>query len=78
MRPTAAIAALRPALNRSRSSSDLETRQVVARQDLIDAIWALDTPAILCVTLFVAIVYVIGNLLVDIVQATIDPRIRVS
>ena len=43
-----------------------------------DAIGALDTPAILGVTLFVAIVYVIGNLLVDIVQATIDPRIRVS
>jgi peptide/nickel transport system permease protein len=43
-----------------------------------DAIGALDTPAILGVTLFVAIVYVIGNMLVDIVQATIDPRIRVS
>ena len=43
-----------------------------------DAIGALDTPAILGVTLFVAIVYVIGNLLVDIVQATIDPRIRAS
>ena len=43
-----------------------------------DAIGALDTPAILGVTLFVAIVYVLGNLVVDIVQATIDPRIRVS
>jgi peptide/nickel transport system permease protein len=43
-----------------------------------DAIGALDTPAILGVTLFVAIVYVIGNLLVDIVQAVIDPRIQVS
>jgi ABC-type dipeptide/oligopeptide/nickel transport system permease component len=30
------------------------------------------------VTLFVAIVYVIGNLLVDVVQAVIDPRIKVS
>ncbi|HET7308944.1 MAG TPA: ABC transporter permease [Actinomycetota bacterium] len=43
-----------------------------------DAIGALDTPAILGVTLFVAIVYVLGNLVVDIVQATIDPRIRVG
>lgn len=43
-----------------------------------DAIGALDTPAILGVTLFVAIVYVLGNLVVDIVQAVIDPRIRVT
>jgi peptide/nickel transport system permease protein len=43
-----------------------------------DAIAALDTPAILGVTLFVAIVYVIGNLVVDVVQAVIDPRIRVA
>ena len=37
---------------------------------------ALDTPAIVGVTLFVAIVYVVANLVVDIVQAVIDPRIR--
>lgn len=43
-----------------------------------DAIGALDTPAILGVTLFVAIVYVLGNLVVDILQAVIDPRIRVT
>ena len=43
-----------------------------------DAIAALDTPAIVGVTLFVAIVYVIGNLVVDVVQAMIDPRIRVA
>jgi peptide/nickel transport system permease protein len=36
----------------------------------------LDTPAILGVTLFIAIVYVIANLVVDIVQAALDPRIR--
>jgi peptide/nickel transport system permease protein len=41
-----------------------------------DAVAALDTPAILGVTLFVAVVYVMGNLLVDLVQAVIDPRIR--
>jgi peptide/nickel transport system permease protein len=37
---------------------------------------ALDTPAILGVTLFIAIVYVTANLAVDLVQAGLDPRIR--
>lgn len=37
---------------------------------------ALDTPAILGVTLFVALVYVGSNLVVDLVQAMLDPRIR--
>jgi peptide/nickel transport system permease protein len=36
----------------------------------------LDTPAILGVTLFIALVYVAANLVVDIIQAAIDPRIR--
>jgi peptide/nickel transport system permease protein len=40
------------------------------------SIQTLDTPAILGVTLFIALVYVAANLVVDIVQATIDPRIR--
>jgi peptide/nickel transport system permease protein len=40
------------------------------------SITTLDTPAILGVTLFVALVYVAANLVVDIVQAAIDPRIR--
>ena len=40
------------------------------------SITGLDTPAILGVTLFVALVYVGANLVVDLVQATIDPRIR--
>jgi len=40
------------------------------------SIQALDTPAILGVTLFIALVYVGANLVVDIVQAAIDPRIR--
>jgi len=40
------------------------------------SISTLDTPAILGVTLFIAIVYVIANLIVDIVQAALDPRIR--
>jgi len=40
------------------------------------SIATLDTPAILGVTLFVASAYVLANLVVDIVQASIDPRIR--
>ena len=36
----------------------------------------LDTPAIVGVTLFVALAYVICNLIVDLVQAALDPRIR--
>ncbi len=41
-----------------------------------DSVASLDTPAIVGVTLFIAIVYVLSNLLVDLVQAAIDPRIR--
>jgi peptide/nickel transport system permease protein len=40
------------------------------------SIQAIDTPAIIGVTLVVAIVYVVANLLVDLAQAAIDPRIR--
>jgi peptide/nickel transport system permease protein len=40
------------------------------------SIAALDTPAILGVTLFIAVVYVIANLIVDVAQAALDPRIR--
>jgi peptide/nickel transport system permease protein len=41
-----------------------------------NSLQALDTPAIVGVTLIVAIVYVVLNLIVDIAQAAIDPRIR--
>jgi peptide/nickel transport system permease protein len=40
------------------------------------SIGTLDTPAILGVTLFIALVYVVANLVVDLVQAALDPRIR--
>ena len=43
---------------------------------MMQAITSLDTPAILGVTLFIALVYVVANLVVDIIQAAIDPRIR--
>ena len=38
----------------------------------------LDTPAIIGVTLLIAIVYVVSNLLVDVAQALLDPRIRLE
>ena len=40
------------------------------------AVQSLDTPAILGVTLFVAIAYVLVNLVVDVVQTIVDPRLR--
>jgi peptide/nickel transport system permease protein len=42
----------------------------------VDSIKALDVPAIIGVTLFVAVVYVLANLVVDVVQAWLDPRIE--
>jgi peptide/nickel transport system permease protein len=41
-----------------------------------ESIISLDTPAIVGITLFVALVYVFANLAVDLVQAALDPRIR--
>jgi peptide/nickel transport system permease protein len=40
------------------------------------AISSLDTPAILGVTLFVALAYITLNLLVDVGQTFVDPRLR--
>ena len=42
----------------------------------VKSIQSLDIPAILGVTLFVAVLYVVLNLAVDVVQALIDPRVR--
>ena len=42
------------------------------------SIASLDTPAITGVTLFIAIIYVVANLVVDVVQALLDPRIRLQ
>ena len=41
-----------------------------------NSLQALDTPAVMGVTLIVGIAYVVLNLVVDLVQAAIDPRIR--
>jgi peptide/nickel transport system permease protein len=38
----------------------------------------LDLPAIMGVTLFVAIVYTLTNLVVDVLYTVIDPRVRLS
>ncbi|MFZ4486071.1 MAG: ABC transporter permease [Candidatus Nanopelagicales bacterium] len=42
----------------------------------VKSIQTLDVPAILGVTLIVAVLYVLLNLVVDLVQAVIDPRVR--
>ena len=38
----------------------------------------LDLPAIMGVSLFVAVVYIIVNFIVDVLYGVIDPRIRVA
>jgi ABC-type dipeptide/oligopeptide/nickel transport system permease component len=38
----------------------------------------LDTPVLLCICLFMAVVFVITNLTLDILYAYIDPRIRLT
>lgn len=41
-----------------------------------DSIRSLDTPAIAGVTLLVAVLYVVANLAVDLLQSVVDPRVR--
>ncbi|MEV4220669.1 ABC transporter permease [Nonomuraea sp. NPDC049725] len=42
----------------------------------VDSIFSSDTPAIAGVTLLVALVYVLANLVVDLLQGVVDPRAR--
>ncbi|RNB91646.1 ABC transporter permease [Brevibacillus fluminis] len=44
----------------------------------VAAILSLDNPAIMAVTLLIAIVYVLTNLITDLLQAWLDPRIRLG
>ncbi|MBX6341427.1 MAG: ABC transporter permease, partial [Thermomicrobiaceae bacterium] len=44
----------------------------------VEAATKLDFPAILGVTLLIAVVYVVVNLLVDLLYGVLDPRIRLS
>ncbi|MDX6728087.1 MAG: peptide/nickel transport system permease protein [Baekduia sp.] len=81
--------ALRPALNPGVSVTALMFAYALVFTFLVESIFnwpglgsyatasiqALDTPAIIGVTLFVAIVYVMATLLVDVVQAWLDPRV---
>lgn len=45
---------------------------------LVDAIYARDYPVIQGVLLFVVLIYVLVNLIVDLAQAALDPRLRLS
>jgi peptide/nickel transport system permease protein len=38
----------------------------------------LDLPAIMGVTLFVAVIYILVNLTVDVLHGVVDPRVRVA
>lgn len=44
----------------------------------VDSIRSVDTPAIAGVTLLIAVVYVAANLVVDLIQAAADPRVRLT
>jgi peptide/nickel transport system permease protein len=83
---------LKPALNPIVAITALVFAYSLANTFLVEAIFdwpglgsyvaastqSLDTPAIIGVTLLIAIVYVVSNLIVDIVQAFLDPRIRLG
>jgi peptide/nickel transport system permease protein len=84
--------ALKPALNPVISVTALVFAYSLANTFLVEAIFdwgglgsyaagaiqSLDTPAIVGVTLFIALVYVAANLIVDVLQAVFDPRIRLQ
>lgn len=82
--------ALRPALNPVLSLIALVFAYAIVNGFLVEAVFnwpglgryaadsihSLDTPAIAGVTLLVALVYVVANLIVDILQGVVDPRAR--
>lgn len=82
--------ALRPALNPVVAVTALMFAYALVNTFLVESIFnwpglgsyatasiqALDTPAIIGITLFVAIVYVLATLLVDVAQAWLDPRVQ--
>ncbi|WP_405148112.1 ABC transporter permease [Sphaerisporangium sp. NBC_01403] len=82
--------ALRPALNPVLSLIALVFAYAVVNGFLVEAVFnwpglgryaadsirSLDTPAIAGVTLLVALLYVLANLVVDLLQGVIDPRAR--
>ncbi|MEV0346929.1 ABC transporter permease [Nonomuraea sp. NPDC050680] len=82
--------ALRPALNPVLSLIALVFAYAIVNGFLVEAVFnwpglgryavesihSLDTPAIAGVTLLVAMVYVLANLLVDLLQGVVDPRAR--
>jgi ABC-type dipeptide/oligopeptide/nickel transport system permease component len=45
---------------------------------LVQAIQAKDIPAVQSVVLFIAVIYLVINLLVDVAYGVLDPRIRLS
>lgn len=84
--------ALRPSLNPVLSLLALVFAYAIVNTFLVESIFnwpgmgryaaegirSLDTPAIAGVTLLVGSVYVVANLLVDLVQSVVDPRVRLA
>jgi peptide/nickel transport system permease protein len=84
--------AFRPALNPVIAVSALVFAYSLANTFLVEAIFdwpglgsyaadsiqSLDVPGVIGVTLFIALVYVVANLVVDVLQAVVDPRIRLA
>jgi peptide/nickel transport system permease protein len=84
--------ALRPALNPVIAVTALVFAYSLANTFLVEAIFdwpglgsyaadsiqSLDVPGVVGVTLFIALVYVAANLVVDVLQAVADPRIRLA
>ena len=47
-------------------------------QYVIDALFVADFPVVMGVTIFGAFFIIVGNLLVDVIYAFLDPRVRYS
>jgi len=43
---------------------------------LVDAVYSADYPIVQGVTLFIALIFVLVNLLVDVLYAWVDPRVK--
>ena len=47
-------------------------------KEIVDALNKMDLPVVMGAVLFIALIFVIINILVDIVYAWLDPRIRIN
>ncbi len=64
--------------SRAPSSSRTSSRGRASGQYAYHSATTLDLPAIMGVSLFVAVVYIVVNFFVDILYGVVDPRLRIS